>query len=171
MEIELDLEKIATVALDRQEENTQFRAFLKEVDSSLLDDRIHALNREVSGKIDCTTCGNCCRAFMVSLDREDVSRLSQHLHTPKEKFTKKYLEKSQMGEYIFSHIPCSFLKGNECSVYEGRPEDCRSYPHLQKKDTQLHLQAIITSYGICPIVFNVLEKLKDAYGFFFQAVD
>lgn len=163
--MELDLQKIAVLAEQRKEENLQFRAQLRTMDPEMLDEKVHVLNQEVSSAIDCTTCGNCCRTFIVSLDQEDKTRLCTHLEMDPESFTRDYLEKSQQGEYIFSHIPCRFLKDNRCTVYGVRPEDCRSYPHLHKKDVSLHLMALLGSYGVCPIVFNVLEKLKADTGF------
>ncbi len=165
MELETDLNWLKEMALDRQEENLLFREFLLVMDSDALDARVHALNGKVSAAIDCTTCGNCCRSFIVSLDDADKKRLQGHLEISAETMDRKYLERSQMGQWVFSHIPCSFLKDNRCTVYAGRPGDCRDYPHLHQDRINAHLQAILASYGICPIVYNVIELLKEETGF------
>jgi len=165
MELETDLNWLKEMALERQEENLQFREFLLRMDSRELDTKVHGLNEQVSASIDCTTCGNCCRSFIVSLDEADKKRLEDHLGVASATVNRKYLEKSQMGQWVFSHIPCSFLKDNRCTVYSARPADCRDYPHLHQDRINAHLQAILGSYGICPIVYNVMEMLKEETGF------
>jgi Fe-S-cluster containining protein len=165
MELETDLELLGDRAVSRRDENLRFRAFLKKMNGPSVDSHVHRLNQEISSEIDCTSCGNCCRAFLVSVDYADRDRLCSHLQMDRTELDQKYLEKSQMGHFVFSHIPCSFLSGNTCSVYEARPEDCRSYPNLHKDDINSHLLSIMGSYGICPIVYNVMETLKEETGF------
>ena len=41
-----------------------------------------------------------------------------------------------------------------------RVADCRSYPHLHKKDMASRLLGVIENAAVCPIVFGVLERLK-----------
>jgi Fe-S-cluster containining protein len=53
------------------------------------------------------------------------------------------------------------LDQNQCRVYEHRPKACRSYPHLHKKDFVSRLVGVLWNYSICPMVFNVFERLKD----------
>jgi hypothetical protein len=38
--------------------------------------------------------------------------------------------------------------------------DCRSYPHLHKKDFAHRVIKVIDNCSICPIAFNVFERLK-----------
>ena len=64
------------------------------------------------------------------------------------------------GEYHFNTLPCPFLKNNLCSVYNFRPNDCRSYPHLHKKNFVSRTMSVVNNTSICPIVFNVYEELK-----------
>ena len=47
-----------------------------------------------------------------------------------------------------------------CSVYAGRPNDCRSYPHLHYPAFLGLSVATIENYRVCPIVFNVYERMK-----------
>jgi Fe-S-cluster containining protein len=78
-----------------------------------------------------------------------------------DEFQQKYLlhEEEEDG-FCFQETPCPFLHGNLCCVYDQRPRDCRSYPHLQKKDFVSRLMQAVSNYSVCPIVFNVYEELK-----------
>ncbi len=51
------------------------------------------------------------------------------------------------GTYARKHLPCVFLKGNECSVYEDRPSACRFYlvfSPVEKCDAELEGKNIIS---------------------------
>jgi uncharacterized protein len=65
----------------------------------------------------------------------------------------------------FKNSPCPFLENKKCTVYNQRPTDCKSYPHLQKKNFTTRLLGVMDNYSICPIVFNVFEDLKQALKF------
>ena len=82
-----------------------------------------------------------------------------------EEIVEDYTETDDMGDRFFKHAPCKFLKDRKCTIYEDRPEDCSSYPHLHKDDFIFRLWGIIDNYSVCPIVFNVFEKLKDELNF------
>jgi Fe-S-cluster containining protein len=69
------------------------------------------------------------------------------------------------GRFEFNKVPCPFLADNQCTNYAYRPENCRSYPHLHKKDFVSRLFGVIDNYEICPIVFHVVEQLKIELGF------
>jgi Fe-S-cluster containining protein len=57
-------------------------------------------------------------------------------------------------------VPCGFLQEQGCSVYDSRPDDCRSFPHLHKREFRSRLIGVIENCSICPIVYNVFEGLK-----------
>ena len=61
MEIEKDLKIIESVAREKDDENWEFRSFLKQHDYGIdkLDAIVHRITDEVSAQIDCTQCGNC----------------------------------------------------------------------------------------------------------------
>jgi Fe-S-cluster containining protein len=65
---------------------------------------------------------------------------------------------------ILKGKPCKFLRNKKCTIYSSRPFDCRSYPHLHKKDFTFRLFAVLNNYSVCPIVFNVYEELKVRMG-------
>jgi uncharacterized protein len=61
----------------------------------------------------------------------------------------------------FREKPCPLLVGNLCSCYDHRPECCRSYPHLHKNGRMWSLLRIVEDVSVCPIVYNVYERLKE----------
>jgi Fe-S-cluster containining protein len=56
--------------------------------------------------------------------------------------------------------PCPALQGNLCSIYEDRPDVCRSYPHLEQPGFTLRLYRVLDNIRICPMAFNAFEELK-----------
>lgn len=160
----MNLKKIAQHGEDRQEENFQFRAFLKWQDSGKVDAIVHRLNDDVSSRTDCTTCGNCCKMMKPSVKEKDVDRLAKRLGIPAEKVKEKYVKKEDHAEFL-NEIPCRFLKEKKCTIYEDRPDDCRSFPHLHKDHFSSRMFQVIANYSTCPIVYNVVERLKKELGF------
>jgi Fe-S-cluster containining protein len=164
--LELDLEKIKELGKIRERENLIFRAFLKQKDSYKVDKIVHKLNKIISEQIDCTTCGNCCKILPYALLEEDIKRLSKALNISTKEVIEQYTEFDEEEQECFlKETPCAFLKDNKCTIYEARPEACRSYPHLHKKEFTSRLLGVIQNYSICPIVFNVYEELKKAFNF------
>ena len=163
MKIVTDLEYIKEKALEREKENWEFRALLKELDMAPkeIDAIVHEINDEVTSQIDCTQCANCCKQIRPVLDKDDVSKFAFGLGNEVSEFRERYLSQDtdNATKFVFE-LPCPFLANNKCSNYDCRPKDCRSYPHLHKKDFTSRLWGIIENYGICPIVFNVYEQLK-----------
>lgn len=163
MRIETDLGKVAKFAKQCEEKNWAFRSFLKQSDipGSRIDATVHELYREVSTKIDCRNCANCCKVVTPRLTSADIKRLSKHAGMTVKEFQNTFTCQDEKGEgLIFKSSPCPFLKDNQCSVYDVRPRDCRSFPHLHKKDFASRLIGAVQDASICPIVYNVLEELK-----------
>jgi hypothetical protein len=164
MEIITDLEYISELAEKRAEENWEFRSFLKQVDLSRqeLDAIVHQKVDEVTEQIDCTKCANCCKQIRPVLEKDDVERFALGLQISVVEVKEKYLksEDEQTSRYQFNALPCPFLENNLCSNYDHRPEVCRSFPHLHKEDFVSRLWRVVENYEICPIVFNVYERLK-----------
>ena len=165
MKVETDLKKIKETAEKKEDENWEFRSFLKGYDIEVeeLDSVVHRLYEGVYREIDCTACGNCCREISPVLEQEDIERLSRGLGISPENFRERFLvkdEKDYSEGFIFNKKPCPFLKVNLCSHYELRPEACRSFPHLHKEEFGFRLIGVVKNYDVCPIVFNVYEQLK-----------
>ncbi|MFQ5707232.1 MAG: YkgJ family cysteine cluster protein [bacterium] len=164
MEIETDLKAIERMAEEKEKENWKFRGFLKQLDIEIeeLDAIVHRINDEVIAQIDCTECGNCCKHVKPTLDKDDVSKFASGLKISIGEFREKYLiqDADDPSEYTFNALPCPFLENNMCLNYECRPKACASYPHLHKDEFVFRLWGVVNNYSICPIVFNVYERLK-----------
>ena len=164
MKIETNLSRIKRLARLRKDENWDFRAYLKELPFSLrkIDGAVQETLREVSARIDCTKCGNCCREMQPVLTATDIRRLARKMKRPIKTFVSRYLKKAPDGQagLIFKARPCPFLRQRHCTVYEVRPRDCRSYPHLHRREFVCRTMQAVFNYGVCPIVFNTYEGLK-----------
>jgi hypothetical protein len=159
MGLETDLDEIRKLAEERDDENWKFCTFLKQRDG--VDKRAYRILEGVLAGIDCTTCGNCCLTMEVCVTDTDVARLAVHLSVTPKKFREQYVVRDEHGNARLRGRPCVFLEGKRCSVYDARPEDCRAFPHLHKKGIVSLLMGVIGNYSVCPIVFNVYERLKD----------
>lgn len=164
MQLETDLQRIARRTARDAAANAAFRRALKasRLSSRQLDAAVHALARRVAAAIDCTACGNCCRVLRPLLQVGDIGRLAAHLGLATEAFRAQCLQADDAGDgHWFRDRPCPFLRGNRCSVYAARPDACRSYPHLHKRDQGSRLLQLIGNSAVCPLAFNVLEGLKE----------
>ncbi|MCF6269587.1 MAG: YkgJ family cysteine cluster protein [Melioribacteraceae bacterium] len=164
MKFETDLDKIKLLGTKKKDENFSFRAYLKllDIEFEVLDKLVYSLNEEVTKQIDCTKCANCCKSIKPELNKTEIEKFAKGLNISKSYLTKTYcvLSEDEKNKFNFNELPCPFLEDNKCSNYEFRPNDCESYPHLDKGDFVLKLLGVISNYSICPIVFNVFEKLK-----------
>ena len=162
MELQTDPKVVEKLAEEREDANWRFRTFLKGVDLEIeeVDAIVHKYYEDVSSRIDCTECGNCCRQIIPTLDGSDVTRLAAGLSITPEKIVSQYLTRDEDGDLTFNRCPCPFLSGNRCQVYDHRPQACKSYPHLQKSEFVFRLTQAVTNCSVCPISFNVYERLK-----------
>ena len=161
--VETDISKIKILSKRKENENWEFRSFLKESDisSEEIDRIVKELYASISLKIDCARCANCCREMHPLLDDEDVEKLSAGSGLTAAQFKKQYLVKDEeYNKFAFKEKPCPFLENNGCKCYEYRPKDCQFYPHLNKDDFVFRLIEVVQSCSVCPIVFNVYERLK-----------
>ena len=86
-------------------------------------------------KFSCTSCGHCCRhePGYVFLSETDLKSLCRATGLSRRKFTEKYCRSVDLGlatRLSLIETPdhdCIFWN-NGCSVYEGRPLQCRTYP-------------------------------------------
>jgi Fe-S-cluster containining protein len=163
MKLITDPKEVARLAKEQEDANWKFRTFLKEVDLEIdeLDAIVHRHYEEVSAQIDCRECGNCCRESRPILQEDDVTMLARGLNISREALTIRLLTTDEDGDIVFNKLPCPLLKGQLCSKYEHRPNDCHSFPHLHKDEFVFRLMGVVHNCSVCPIVFNVYECLKD----------
>ncbi len=162
MPLVTDLTKIKQIAEEKQAENDLFRNFLKQQNNDAIDALVHSFTETITPQIDCTECGNCCKSLMINITKEETIQLSNQLQISETQLIDQYIEQSEQGQMVINTIPCHFLKGTTCSIYEHRFTECREFPHLHKPHFTGRLFGTMQYYEICPIIFNVVEKLKEA---------
>lgn len=84
-------------------------------------------------RFECTGCGECCKSRgryqYVYVCLEERRLLAKHLGLKTAEFTRQYCRKTD-GFFHLSNPSndCQFLDGVRCSVYEARPQQCRTWP-------------------------------------------
>lgn len=165
MKIITDLEFIAQAAQDQREDNAAFAYYveLDEREDPALDALVESLAAPIVAAIDCTQCANCCRKLDVYLTPADGETLAAGLFIPLDEVKTGYLDMegaAQEDEWArFKFQPCVFLDGKRCRVYAHRPESCRAYPNFTP-DFRWQAEQIMGGYGLCPIIYNLIEALK-----------
>src|ERR1035441_1826787 len=91
----------------------------------------------IEDAIDCTTCANCCRVATAKVTERDIERLAKHFHVKPSRIQADYVvDNPEEGPVLQrdKKTGCVFLNGNECTVYEARPESCQKFPHVVRGD-------------------------------------
>lgn len=163
-----DVERLAAA---RDEENSAFRSWLKgycDLSPEELDQRVFEITDRVWAEIDCLSCARCCQRMGTVLTEEDQVRIARRLGLTVDALRERYLhQEDDFGETVWAmrERPCPFLgPDHRCAVYEDRPENCRAYPHLHKKDFAFRTLAMWGRTHTCPAVYEVLEELKQSLG-------
>lgn len=127
-----------------------------------MDTIVQQLHDEVSEKIDCLTCANCCRSLGPAIYDKDIERMAKALRIKPSEVVSSYLRIDEDGDYVFKSMPCPFLMDdNYCSIYESRPKACREYPHTDRKNFEQIYKLTVKNTSTCPIAYEVLCKLMD----------
>lgn len=127
-----------------------------------MDTIVQQLHDEVSEKIDCLTCANCCRSLGPAIYDKDIERMAKALRIKPSEVVSSYLRIDEDGDYVFKSMPCPFLMDdNYCSIYESRPKACREYPHTDRKNFEQIYKLTVKNTSTCPIAYEVLYKLMD----------
>lgn len=86
-------------------------------------------------RFECQGSGKCCTSHgefgFVFLTKEDRKRFAKHLNLSVPEFQTKHCDQTQ-GIWHLKEIQgqpdCTFLKKKRCSVYDARPNQCRTWP-------------------------------------------
>lgn len=159
-----DLVQIKRLGEKKRGENGRFRLFLKKHDYN--EKRLRRIAEEVEEQIDCTICANCCKVASVELLPRDIEKLAKFLRISKAKFEAEYTvhnEEENTVDLVRNEGGCVFLDGNDCTVYEARPDTCRNFPHMVRGQGPIstRMWQFIDRACYCPIVYNGLEAFKD----------
>lgn len=92
------------------------------------------LDPQVLKQFKCSGCGECCRwTGAVLLSGSDNARLAARLELSEQEFIDRHTRlapnRRQLALLDQADGSCAFLDGNRCSVYDARPEQCRSFPY------------------------------------------
>ena len=163
-----DLVQIKLLGEKKRDENLRFRKHMKSRDHS--DRILRRIGEEVEAQIDCLQCANCCRVATARLNERDVERLAKHLRIKPARFLADFTEQSEEEGLILKRdkkTGCVFLNGNECTVYEARPESCQKFPHIVHGNGSIasRMWEFVDRACYCPIVYNSLEAFKDELKF------
>jgi uncharacterized protein len=152
---------------EQQRDAFEVMGHMIEIYEDISDAEIDRIVAEVAAPIreaiDCTACGNCCRALQVHVTPEDVETLAAGIDVSVDAIHIRYLTDEGCAEIEewrkFKQRPCAFLDGNRCSVYAHRPETCRAYPELT--DFRWLVETYIEGAKTCPIIYNTLVSMLD----------
>ena len=157
-QMETDLSRIQRLSKEHDDENWEFRSWLKQNAPNNIDDVVKALSQKYFALIDCTQCANCCRSLQTEFKKSELHTIAKTLGQSIEAFEKQFMTEGVVNP------PCPMLDGKLCSIYENRPEVCRSYPHLEQPRFIRRLTGVIGNVAVCPIAFNAYEELKTKLG-------
>ncbi len=156
----IDLALIKEKARSDQASFQEFKQSVKKISIMQFDALAHPIVNEITQAIDCTQCGNCCRSQEPGVTMDEVEKLARLKELPVENFKDQYIAWDREGISFLCVKPCTFLSGNICSVYHSRPASCADFPGLHRPRLKWRMKQVEENYSICPIVFNVVEKLK-----------
>ena len=157
--------KLKATAKLYEDENFKFRQFLKNrADPNKLDEQFTALHNELFADYDCCQCHNCCEHYSVELTDEDAERIAAFLGLSKEAFIQKHTQNADDGYEI--KPPCPFLeRDGKCCIQQCKPDECRGYPYTDQSDRIASLYGVMEFAEVCPVVFEIVQRLKGIYGF------
>ena len=156
-------ENVYIEAKKLEDENLRFRTFLKiHADPDELDRQFLELHKELFTGYDCCKCGNCCRKFSTLLQEEEISAIASQLGMERQEFITRCLIE---GEGVLP-APCRFLgMDGKCQIQDQKPEECRGFPYTDRPERLGSLYSTLSSAEVCPVVFEILERLKVQYHF------
>ena len=161
-----DLKIISEKSSLNQDDFEAFKLKVKKIPVGQFDEMAHPIVKDITSKIDCKKCGNCCRFQEPGVTNEEIDILAQQKNVSIETFKEKYIARDKEGVSFLCVKPCTFLSlpsqgGKECSIYSLRPNSCADFPGLHRPGLKWRMKQVEENYSICPIVFNVVEKLKE----------
>jgi Fe-S-cluster containining protein len=159
-----DLVQIKRLGEKAIPENERFRRHLKRHNFPEL--RFRRISEEIEDQIDCRACANCCKVAETDITERDVDRLARYLRITPRQFVEQYTTSSafEKDETILRRreTGCIFLDGNDCTIYDARPDTCRDFPHLMRGagSFESRMWQMPDRATYCPIVYNALEAFK-----------
>lgn len=162
--------EVSVRAKQKEDENYAFRTFLKiHADPEELDKQFLELHHELFSSYDCNSCRNCCKQYRGNLSEEEITDCAEKFNMSPGEFKEKYLHQNQEGTYDTNHLPCDFLQADgSCLLGECKPVSCAEYPFTARPDRWSSLLGIMSNLSVCPVLFEMIERLKESYGFVYR---
>lgn len=162
----MELSKLKGAYKKVEDDNYAFRTYLKShADLETLDRQFYTLHQELFNDYDCNACRNCCIEYSANFEEHELKSVANYLKITKKEFVDEYVNESY-GEYNMKTTPCTFLKDNgACDIESCKPGSCKDYPFTDQPNRLFSLASLVGSTSVCPVVFEMFEKLKDEYNF------
>lgn len=102
-----------------------------------------------------------------NIPKEDIVKDAKYLGITAQQFIDFFLEKEECGgSYNTKHQPCDFLQEDgKCKLGECKPNSCKKYPYTNQPERLHSLLGVLEVIAICPVAFEIYERLKKEYGF------
>jgi Fe-S-cluster containining protein len=164
----IDLVQIKRLGEEKVKENEQLRVFMKR--HGYPERGFRKMAEEIEEGIDCRACANCCKVGETNITERDVERAAKYLRLKPGQFIAQYTTTSAFEDETIlrrNEQGCIFLDGNDCSIYDARPDTCRYFPHLVRGQGPMvtRMWNMVDRATYCPIVYNTLEAFKEALKF------
>ena len=90
-EIENDLSRIQQLSQQHDDENWEFRSWLKQSAPDNIDHIVKALSQKYFALIDCTECANCCRSLQTEFKNSEFHTIAKTLGQSIKAFEKQFM--------------------------------------------------------------------------------
>jgi hypothetical protein len=87
--IEIDLSRIQQLSQEHDDENWEFRSWLKQHAPDDINGLVKTLSQKYFALIDCTQCANCCRSLHVEFKKSELHSIAKTLGQSIEAFQKQ----------------------------------------------------------------------------------
>ncbi len=145
-----------------KEKQKVYKQYLQKVDKNKVLSRLQSFHDDVFSKINCLSCGNCCKHHSPRFKVPDIKRIARYLKIKESAFINMYLYLDEEGDYVLRQPPCPFLgKDNICSIYDVRPSDCSRYPYTDEDVLLKRIALTLKNTTVCPAVYLVLERIME----------
>lgn len=160
-----EVKKTAKAIVD---DNIRFRSFLKNhANEEELDKQFLALHNELFAGYDCRKCRNCCKMYKGTFHEDELEKAAGYMNITTDQFKDLFLEFDEIGcSYETRHKPCDFLdEDGECKLGDMKPESCKTYPYTNQPERLWSLYSMLNTVEVCPVAFEIFERLKEFYRF------
>jgi Fe-S-cluster containining protein len=140
-----------------------YKTYLNKINLKKAIPKLPQLHDLAFEKVDCLSCGNCCKGYSPRFKTPDIKRISKFVGLREGSFIDKYLKIDSDGDYVLQQTPCPFLgSDNYCSIYDERPSDCRRFPYTDEDVFVKRTAITLKNVSFCPAAYFVIEKLMES---------